>query len=91
MKVAELTKQEQETIKYMESMIESCFTYGGIEKDSYNFERYLSKYKKELDENLFWLVYHNKKQSLELNYEVLSMTSQDGEGNWYNTLKRKSN
>lgn len=83
-----ITEQQKESIKYMTSMMESCFTYGGVDKDSYNFEKYLSKYKDELGEQLFALTYMTKKQDLEQNYEVLSMTGQDGEGNWYNTLKK---
>lgn len=88
-KIATLNEQEAQSVKYMESMMESCYCYGGVEKDSYNFERYIAKYQDELPEFLFWVTYYNKKQSLEDNYEVLRMTSQDGEGNWYNTLKRK--
>ena len=84
-----ITEQQKKSIKYMTSMMESCFAYGGIDKDSYNFERYLSEYKGELGEQLFALTYMTKKQDLEQNYEVLNMTSQDGEGNWYNTLKKK--
>lgn len=84
----QITEQQKESIKYMTSMMESCFTYGGIEKNSYNFERYLKKYEEELGETLFNLTYMTKKLDLEQNYEVLPMTSQDGEGNWYNTLKR---
>ena len=46
-----ITEQQKESIKYMNSMMESCFTYGGVDKDSYNFEKYLSKYKDELGES----------------------------------------
>lgn len=86
--IRDFTKTEKDTVKRLESMMESCFCYGGVETDSWNFERYISEYKKELGEELFWVVYSNKKQDLKSNYEVLRLTGQDGEGNWYNTLKK---
>lgn len=89
MKLAELTDQEQKEIESMKSMMDSCFCYGSIDKDSYQFERYILPYKKILGEILFSITYHNHKSNLELNYKVERLTGQDGEGNWYNTLTRK--
>ena len=87
--ILKFTEEQKDSINYMESMMESCVCYGGVDKESWNIKRYLSKYQDELGEDLFWIVYYNKRQSLEDEYEVLPMTSQDGEGNWYYTLKRK--
>ena len=87
--IATLTKQEQTSVKNMEEMMESCFCYGGVGKDTYNFHRYISKYQKELPELLFWVTYQNKKQSLEDDYKVVPMTYTDAEGNSYNTLEKK--
>lgn len=66
------------------SMIESCFTYGGADRDSYNFTRYIEPYKNTVKD--FDKVYEQKLADLKANYKVLHNTSTDFEGCTYNSL-----
>ena len=86
MKIAELTPKEQELIRSLKGMIDSCFTYGGADKGSQNFNKYILPYEAKLGTNLFNLVFNNHLQNLKLNYKVLINTSTDCEGLTYNSL-----
>lgn len=70
----------------LREMMESCFTYGGIETDSYNFERYLSPYIEKLGAKRFEKAYEKYAKDLRENYRVEYCTGMDGEGNLYNSL-----
>jgi hypothetical protein len=70
----------------MESMLESCYTYGGYERGSYGFERYLQKYEDILGKELFDEIYEKKLQDLRENYIVLKNTSTGMDGLTYNSL-----
>ena len=76
----------QEEIKDFKSMLDSCFTYGSIEKNSYYYERYILKYKDLLGEKLFNKVYEEYKKHLQENYMVVHDTYTDSENVSYNTL-----
>jgi hypothetical protein len=69
----------------MKEMMTSCYTYGGIEKTSYNFERYLMKYRKELSYRTFNEVYNEQKTFLE-GFKIVFNTYTDCDGLNYNSL-----
>ncbi len=73
-------------VKYLESMIESCFTYGGYKVGSYQFDRYIKEYINTLGEDLFWSTYNAKVLDLETNYRVEEHVHTDSEGVTYNSL-----
>jgi hypothetical protein len=74
----------------MKEMMESCYTYGGADKDSYNYERYILKYKDKLGEELFNKVYDEHLRDLKENYLVENNTYTDCEGLTYSNLVKKS-
>ncbi len=76
-------------IESMKRMMESLFTYGGLGRDSYQFEEYLSKYIDILGTRLFDKTYNEYRKQLEDNYEVEQNVFTDREGLSYNSLKRK--
>jgi hypothetical protein len=80
----------QQEIKLMKEMMESCYTYGGADKDSYNYERYILKYKDKLGEELFNKVYDEHLRDLKENYLVENNTYTDCEGLTYSNLVKKS-
>lgn len=52
------TKDEQaQTEVRMKGMINSCFAYGGMEEDTWNYNRYILPYKEQLPEKVFHEVY----------------------------------
>ena len=69
----------------LKSMLVSCFCYGGIDKTSWNFERYIKEHIAILGEELFWEVYEDQKNFLE-KCEVKSNVYEDSEGCSYNSL-----
>ena len=74
----------------MKEMMESCYTYGGADKDSYNYERYILKYKDILGDKLFNKVYDEHLRDLKENYLVENNTYTDCEGLTYSNLVKKS-
>jgi hypothetical protein len=80
----------QQEIKLMKEMMESCYTYGGADKDSYNYERYILKYKDKLGEELFNKVYDEHLRDLKENYLVENNTYTDCDGLTYSNLVKKS-
>jgi hypothetical protein len=75
-------------IESMKSMMKSLYTYGGIERGSYGFNKYLSEYINILGEKLFNKTYNEELKRLQ-EYEVVQNVSTDSEGLTYNSLKRK--
>lgn len=82
-----MTQQEKE-IKSLQEMIDSCFTYGGADRDSYNFERYIKPYQEKVGEP-FDAVYEEHLKCLKENYRVVPNVYTDCEGCSYNQLIRK--
>lgn len=69
------------------AMIDSCFTYGGAERDSYNFKRYIEPYKQKVKN--FDRIYNRRLAELKANYTVKVGTYTDFEGLTYNSLVKK--
>ena len=71
-------------------MIDSCFTYGGCEKGSYYYNKYIEPYKNSFDsEEEFDKVYTERVKELTENYTIEEAVYTDGEGVTYNNLIRK--
>lgn len=66
-------------------MLISCFTYGGIGRDSYNFRTYLAKYQKEMNKAIFDAIYDEMNEHFK-KCEVIPCVYTDGEGCTYNSL-----
>ena len=77
--------KKQDEIKSFIEMLESCYTYGGIDKNDYNFGKYLQKYEDILGSQLFNKTYQRESQRLK-KYTILENTYIDCEGLTYNTL-----
>lgn len=86
-----MSTETQEKIESLKSMIESCFTYGGVEENSYNFERYISKYKEQLGEKQFYKAYRKHLNYLKKNFTIQENVYIDGEGLSYNSLVKTKN
>lgn len=71
------------------SMIDSCFTYGGADVDSYNYSKYIVKHKEELGAELFESVYNERLTYLKANAEIISNVYTDKDGCTYNKLVLK--
>ena len=76
---------KHEEIKYFSDMMKSCYTYGGIERNSYNFEEYIKKYEDILGKQLFDKIYKQEAKRLK-GYKVIPVTYTDNEGLSYNSL-----
>jgi len=81
-----LTEKEQEQINSLKNMMPSCFAYGGIEKDSYNYKKYIEPIGEGMNKGLFNFFYNQQKSYLELTFKVEFETSVDSEGGMYNSL-----
>jgi hypothetical protein len=77
-------------IKYLKSMMDSCFTYGGLSEKSYYYDKYLLPYKEILGTKLFSKVYKDHKEDLEKNYIIEHNVAIDNEGVKYNSLIKKT-
>lgn len=73
------------------SMIKSCFTYGGADKDSWNYNRYITQYQKEFSEEDFNRIYEDTIKDLKENYQIKEYVYIDQEGCSYNELVKKEN
>jgi hypothetical protein len=82
------TQQRTESLK---SMIRSCFTYGGAEEGTHNFERYILPFRKHFDEKTFYKIYRSHLKYLEANFVIEHNVYRDAEGLSYNSLVSKSN
>jgi hypothetical protein len=78
-------ENKQDEIKSFSEMLESCYTYGGIDRESYNFGRYLQKYEDILGIQLFNEIYQQESQRLK-GYKIEPCTYTDSDGLTYNTL-----
>jgi len=79
-----LTSQEKAEFSLKGTLV-SCFTYGGIEKNGYNFERYILPYKKNMSEKVFDEIY----DEMELHFQNCTVNSSvytDADGSIYNSL-----
>lgn len=76
-------------INSLKKMIESCHAYGGAEKQTYNFNRYILPYETELGRSLFEKVYKEHLQNLKQNFEIRENVYTDNEGGMYNSLEPK--
>ena len=79
--------EQQEQIKCLKEMMDSCFTYGSIAKDSYEYERYLLPYAKEMGKRLFNKTYKEHSEYLS-KCTVKQGVYTDCEGLTYNSLIR---
>jgi hypothetical protein len=77
--------KKQDKVKSFIEMLESCYTYGGIDRNNYNFGKYLQKYEDILGAQLFNETYQRESQRLK-KYIILENTYTDCEGLTYNTL-----
>ena len=77
-----------DNVEYMKDMMKSLYTYGGIERGSYGFNKYLLKYEDILGKKLFDKTYNEELKNLQ-EYEIEQNTSIDSDGLTYNSLKRK--
>jgi len=74
--------KEESDIKSLKSMMESCFTYGGISKDN----KYIKPYIQTLGVVLFNKVYDEYSKYLSENFFVKTNVHTDHEGVTYNSL-----
>lgn len=81
-----ITPEIQEELNSLNDMIQSCFTYGGAERNSYNFNRYILPYENRLGKVLFNISYNAFLGTLKSDYKVEYNTSTDHEGLTYNSL-----
>jgi hypothetical protein len=77
-----------EEVRFMKSMMKSLYIYGGIEKGSDGYDRYLSKYENILGKKMFDKIYEEELERLQ-EYEVEKNVYTDSEGLSYSSLKRK--
>jgi hypothetical protein len=78
-------ENKQDKKKSFSKMLESCYTYGGIGRENYNFGRYLQKYEDILGIQLFNEIYQQESQRLK-GYKIEPCTYTDSDGLTYNTL-----
>jgi hypothetical protein len=78
-------RNKEETVKWMKSMMDSLFTYGGLYKDN----TYLDKYKNVLTVDEFNDIFDTYKTYLETHYTVEKNTYTDHEGCTYNSMIKK--
>lgn len=78
-------KQNTSNTEPLISMIDSCFTYGGADKENYNYKRYIEPYKDKIGEELFNKTYNERLQYLS-KCTVKHNVHTDFEGCSYNSL-----
>ena len=83
------TKEIQQQIKSLKDMIQSCHVYGGAEKSTYNFERYILPYREKVGADIFEEIYEDHVQYLKNNFEIQANVYQDSDGLTYNSLVKK--
>lgn len=76
-------------ISAMKDMMKSCFTYGKLDKSTYNFERYIKPFEEQLGEDLFNEIYEEHSKYLADNFEIKQNVYTDSEGLTYNQLIKK--
>jgi|LakMenEpi03Aug12_release.lakeMendotaPanAssembly.Ray.scaffolds.fasta_scaffold3157199_1 hypothetical protein len=80
------TQEQIDKLKSLQEMIESCFTYGGADENSYNYEKYIKPYENQMDKDLFKWAYREHLRNLKENYSVKHNVYTDAEGLNYSTL-----
>lgn len=73
-------------IEDLKEMIESCYTYGGADRDTYNFDTYIKKYELEIGKEMFEKTYTEHLSLLKDQYSIQSNVYTDSEGLNYNSL-----
>ena len=81
-------QNKQEEIKSFSETLKSCYTYGGIERNSYNFKEYIKKYEDILSKPLFDKRYKREAERLK-SYKVIPATYTDTDGLTYNSLVKQ--
>lgn len=82
-----MTQEKNETAQAFWEMMKSCYTYGGTEKSTYNYHRYILPYKTKLGAGLFKYLYSNYSKELS-QYKIKTNVYTDSEGLTYNTLTK---
>jgi len=82
--MAETMENTDAQIKSLKSMMDSCFAYGGVEKDTWNYKRYILPHKKELGK-LFTKTYNEHMKYLKKCTVKVNVYT-DGEGLNYNSI-----
>ena len=90
MKTTLNTTEEKMNIDALKSMIESCYTYGGASKETYNFSKYISPYIDRLGNDMFEKIYTEHMEYLVLNCSVVDNVYTDCEGLSYSTLVKRA-
>ena len=57
-------------IEDLKEMIESCYTYGGADRDTYNFDTYIKKYELEIGKEMFEKTYTEHLSLLKDKYSI---------------------
>jgi hypothetical protein len=83
-----ITKENKQDIERLNSMMKSCYCYGGAERNDYNFERYILPFEKILGKVLFSVSYTAILTELKEKYTIEVNTYTDAEGCQYNSLKK---
>ena len=73
----------------LKEMIESCYTYGSADRNSYYFDKYIKKYEDEIGKEMFEKVYEEHLSLLKTQYTIQSNVYTDSEGLNYNSLVKK--
>jgi hypothetical protein len=76
-------------IDALKEMIKSCYTYGGADRNSYNFDKYIKRYEDEIGKEMFEKVYEEHLSLLKELYTIQSNVYTDSEGLNYNSLVKK--
>ena len=71
----------------LKEMISSCYAYGGIKKDSYNYQRYILPYKEKMSEEVFNQIYNEEAERLN-QYRIVHGVYTDCDGLTYNSLEK---
>ncbi len=74
---------------WFKSMLISCFVYGGLDPESYSYNKYILPYRATLGEKVFNEVYEEMVESFS-DCEVESNVYTDSEGVTYNSIKYKT-
>jgi hypothetical protein len=76
-------------IESFKGMMESCYAYGSIDRDSWWFQKYISPYIDKLGEELFEQTYQEQYEYLQ-DFIVVHSVYTDYEGGNYNRLEKRN-
>lgn len=77
------------TVDSLKEMVRSCFAYGGGDRDSWNFKRYIKPYEDKLGIDKFNEIYESYLKELKDNYDIKTNVYTDSDGCTYNELVKK--